>query len=226
MRIWFDLVRYQDVQVQKNGQYSCDGCDGCDDGYNSGRGPMRYESAHLTSSFYRPPCQEDLSSLSLHRLRLEPDLYIQPCDDDLWLVCYPTGSGQIAVMDTPALALLQSFWWEGRHKAEPLRAMPLASFDELRAVHLFVALGFLHNLDAPIVPVNDQRGQTLSAWIHMTNACNLRCHYCYIAKSSEHMADNTSRLAVDAVIRSAIKEDYRSIKLMYAGGEASLRLDR
>jgi uncharacterized protein len=127
-------------------------------------------------------------------------------------------------MDTPALALLQSFQWEGRHKAQPLRVMHLSSFDELRAAHLFVALGFLRNLDAPAVSVNGQRGQTLSAWIHMTNACNLRCHYCYIAKSSEHMADKTSLLAVDAVIRSARKEDYRSIELMYAGGEASLRL--
>jgi uncharacterized protein len=209
MKIWFDPTRYQDVWMQRNGD--CGGGGGCDNG-----GPIRYNSALLTSPFYRPPCQEDLSSLILHHLRLEPDLYIQPCGDVFWLVCHPTGSGQIAVMDTSALALLQSF--------QHADIMYLDSFDELQAVHLFLTLGFLCNLAAPAVPVYGLRGQTLSAWIHMTNACNLRCHYCYIAKSSEHMADNTSRLAVDAVIRSARKEVYRSIELSYAGGEASLRL--
>jgi uncharacterized protein len=99
-----------------------------------------------------------------------------------------------------------------------------ASQDVLQAVHLFVSLGFLRNLDAPTTAVNSQRGQTLSAWVHLTNACNLRYHYCYIAKSSEYMADDTSGSAVDAVIRSATKEDYRYVELMYAGGEASLRL--
>jgi uncharacterized protein len=216
MKIWFDPMLYQDVQVQRN-HGACD--NGCDEGDGTS-----HNTALRTSSFYHFLCQEDLSSLILYRLRLEPDLYIRPCDDDFWLVCHPTGRGQVVVMDTPALALLQSFQQEDYHKAETLRVIHLASCDELRAVHLFVALGFLHNLDAPVVPVNDAREQTLSAWIHLTNACNLRCHYCYIAKSSEHMADKTSRLAVDAVIRSATKEGYRSIKLMYAGGEASLRL--
>jgi uncharacterized protein len=215
MKIWFDPTRYQDAWGHRKG----DCCDSCDSD-----GPIRHNRALRTSSLYRPPCQEDLSSLSLHRLRLVRDLYIQPCDAGFWLVCHPTGSGQIAVMDTPALALLQLFQREDRYKAQPLRVMHLASFAELRVIHLFVTLGFLLDLDAPVAPVNEQRGQTLSAWIHVTNACNLRCHYCYIAKSSEHMTDNTSRLAVDAVIRSALKEGYHSIKLMYAGGEASLRL--
>src|SRR5260370_2088264 len=213
MKIWFDPTRYQDARVQRDGKYSCDGS--CDD---ARRGLIRYNSALLTSSSSCLPCQEDFSSLILHQLRLEPDLYIQPCGDVFWLVCHPTGSGQIAVMDTSALTLLQSFQYA--------EVMQLDSFDELHAVHLFVTFGFLRNVDAPAVPANDQQGQTLSAWIHMTSACNLRCHYCYIAKSSEHMADKTSQLAVDAVIRSAIKEDYRSIELIYAGGEASLRLSQ
>jgi uncharacterized protein len=119
-------------------------------------------------------------------------------------------------MDTPALALLQLF----QHAEVP----SVASLDEMRAVHLFVSLGFLRNLDASTTSTNSQRGQVLSAWIHVTNACNLSCHYCYVAKSSEYMPDDTSRLAVDAVIRSALKEDYRAIELIYAGGEASLRL--
>jgi uncharacterized protein len=206
MKIWFDPTRYQYAGMQKDSS----GCESCDKGE-----PIRHNSTLLTDSPYHPPNQ-DLASLILRQIRLEPDLYIQSYNGTLWLVCHPTGSGQIAVMDTPALTLLKSFQYT--------KVPQIASQDELQAVHLFVTLGFLRDLDAPITSANNQRGQTLSAWIHVTNACNLRCHYCYIAKSSEYMADDTSRLAVDAVIRSAIKEDYRAIELVYAGGEASLRL--
>jgi uncharacterized protein len=74
-------------------------------------------------------------------------------------------------------------------------------------------------------PILDQRQQqTVSAWLHVTNACNLRCHYCYVHKTSEHMADETSMRAVDAVIRSATSYHYRHIHLTYAGGEATIRL--
>jgi uncharacterized protein len=216
MKIWFDPTRYQDVRV-RGSNCSDEDCDSCERASRD-EGGGGHDSTLLT---YHSPCQEDLLRLKLHQLRLEPDLYIQAYGDVFWLVCHPTGSGQIAVLDTPALALLQSFQWEGRNN---LRIIHLSSFDELEAVHLFVTLGFLRNLATPTLPATPQQGRTLSAWIHMTNACNLRCHYCYIAKSSEHMSDKTSRLAVDAVIRSATKEGYHSIGLMYAGGEAGLRL--
>jgi uncharacterized protein len=206
MKIWFDPARYQFAGMQKSKSDCCEG----------NKGPIHRSSSLLTVSPYQLPYPEDLANLVLRQLRLEADLYIQSFNDTFWLVCHPTGSGQIAVMDAPAFALLQSFQYAGVPQA--------ASQEILQAVHLFVSLGFLRNLDAPTTATNKQRGQTLSAWIHLTNACNLRCHYCYIAKSSEYMADDTSRLAVDAIIRSAVQEDYQSIELMYAGGEASLRL--
>jgi uncharacterized protein len=65
---------------------------------------------------------------------------------------------------------------------------------------------------------------TLVAWLHVTNACNLRCTYCYLHKTDEPMDAATGRAAVDAIVRSARKHGYRAIKLKFAGGEASLNL--
>ena len=60
------------------------------------------------------------------------------------------------------------------------------------------------------------------AWLHVTNACNLRCTYCYLNKNDEAMSAETGRAAVDAIFRSALQHGYQSIKLKFAGGEASL----
>jgi uncharacterized protein len=65
-------------------------------------------------------------------------------------------------------------------------------------------------------------GEVLTAWLHVTNACNLRCPYCYVNKSAEGMDEATGRAAVDAVMQSAIAHGFPAVKLKYAGGEASL----
>jgi uncharacterized protein len=65
-------------------------------------------------------------------------------------------------------------------------------------------------------------GETLVAWLHVTNACNLRCTYCYLDKTDEAMTAETGRAAVDAIVRSALRHGYRALKLKFAGGEASL----
>jgi uncharacterized protein len=56
----------------------------------------------------------------------------------------------------------------------------------------------------------------------VTNACNLRCPYCYVAKSAEKMDEPVGHAAVAAVVRSAAANGFAAVKLKYAGGEASL----
>src|SRR4051794_33242104 len=81
------------------------------------------------------------------------------------------------------------------------------------------ALGILvHQLPPEPPPASD----VLVAWLHVTNACNLRCTYCYLTKNDEAMSAETGRAAVDAIVRSALQHGYQSIKLKFAGGEASL----
>jgi len=64
--------------------------------------------------------------------------------------------------------------------------------------------------------------ETLTAWLHITNACNLDCPYCYVRKSSARMNETTGRQAIESVFWSAQKNGFRRVKLKYAGGEATL----
>jgi uncharacterized protein len=67
-----------------------------------------------------------------------------------------------------------------------------------------------------------QTSTILTAWLHVTNACNLRCQYCYVSKTDEGMDESVGRAAVEAVFRSAVQHGFQAVKLKYAGGEASL----
>lgn len=66
------------------------------------------------------------------------------------------------------------------------------------------------------------RPETLTTWLHVTNACNLDCPYCYVRKSSARMSEAVGLKAVEAVFRSAQQNGFRRVKLKYAGGESTL----
>ncbi|GHO93575.1 hypothetical protein KSF_036230 [Reticulibacter mediterranei] len=101
-----------------------------------------------------------------------------------------------------------------------------SALQKARIVTLFVTLGLIIDQDkkVDILVLPSAPSKTLSAWLHVTNTCNMGCSYCYIAKSTEHMATDIGERAVDAVIRSALHAHYQQIHLKYAGGEALLRL--
>jgi uncharacterized protein len=156
-----------------------------------------------------------------HTLTQANALFVQQCDASHWVVCHPTGEGKLAVLDDEAYRLLERF-----HSPQLLKDIlavettPLAT----RVIELFINLGFLHAIDQPAFIPEQRETQTLSAWLHITNACNLSCDYCYVSKNSEHMSDDTAKRSIDAIIRSATAYHYQGIYLTFAGGEAILRL--
>jgi uncharacterized protein len=91
------------------------------------------------------------------------------------------------------------------------------------AVNQMVSLGLLEPIEANIRAIQG-RPRTLSVWLHVTNECNLRCDYCYIKKSADVMSTEVGFAAVDAIVRSALKGGFQSIKLKFSGGEATLNL--
>jgi len=66
---------------------------------------------------------------------------------------------------------------------------------------------------------------TLAAWLHITDCCNLRCAYCYLSHHNADMSLETGRAAIEATFRSALAHDYREVKFKYAGGEPLLRFE-
>jgi uncharacterized protein len=168
-----------------------------------------------------------LIDIDIHRkslLEQSSALYIQECTTQRWLVGAITGSGRLAVVDQDGLFLLQLFR-SPLTLAQAIEALPHWRSETVeKGVMLFYTLGLLRkNNEACEAPVPAQ-SERLTAWMHVTNACNLRCDYCYLQKTQEHMSDNVGRRAVDAVFRSARHQKMRRVMLKYAGGEASLHM--
>lgn len=129
-------------------------------------------------------------------------------------VVFVPSVSRIAVVDGPALQLLQRFG--------TAQCVDRLAANERLAAQQFYALGLLQAQGVP--PAPPRPADELVAWLHVTNACNLRCTYCYIDKTDEAMEAATAFAAIDAVLRSAVQAGYRKVLLKYAGGEASLNL--
>ncbi|MGQ9710515.1 MAG: radical SAM protein [Anaerolineae bacterium] len=138
-----------------------------------------------------------------------PGLYRAPLMREWQVFFNPGRPSGVVVLNRPAADVLETF-----HTPRPLadgasRAMARA--------------GLVTPADAPQDPVcPSETPDTLTAWLHITSACNLRCVYCYAARDATAMDETIGRLAVDAVFRSARDHGFRAVKLKYAGGEPTL----
>jgi uncharacterized protein len=89
-----------------------------------------------------------------------------------------------------------------------------------------MAQGLLHPLThTPIPQPNDTQPKTLTTWLHITNACNLDCPYCFVRKSTERLTHNIGYQAVDSLVSTAQQHAFQKINLKYAGGEATLHFN-
>lgn len=131
----------------------------------------------------------------------------------------------MVILNSPAAQLLATFNG-GRTPREVLQQLP--SNWPAEPIHTtlqeMVGLGLLAPLGAE-QQVLRESPTSLIAWLHVTDACNLRCVYCYVSKTDESISPETGREAIDAVFRSATRHDFQWIKLKYAGGEPSLCFD-
>ena len=135
------------------------------------------------------------------------DLHSAPLRDGWTLWCNTLAGGAPVVLNAPALARLTAF-----ERPSP----PATATDLLLAEAQLIAPPNTH-YSAPT-----GRSATLTAWMHVTNACNLDCPYCYIRKSSARMSLETGMRAIDALVASAKRHGFDELKLKYAGGEAAL----
>ncbi len=157
-----------------------------------------------------PLATELIATTPLHA---HPQQHALPLSAEYSVVFVPSIS-RVAVVNQPALGLLQRL-----HTAHTLHNLDVA---EQQAARQFYQLGLLCVAGEPLAPPPPP--DELIAWLHVTNACNLRCTYCYITKTDEAMTAETAFAAIDALLRSAQRHGYRRLMLKYAGGEASLNL--
>ena len=196
----FDLPLAQHLLV-----HSCEDC-ACPVTESRGISDPRLAPGNLTADTQRWICG--------------PEIVDIPLDEEHRVLFNPVGAGGVVVVNEPARRMFRSFeqpsTFAHARVAWPDHRAEFAALSER-----LVQLEMLQRPEHPPLP-RFQRAAVLTAWLHVTNACNLRCPYCYIHKSSERMDESVGFAAVEAIVRSAAAHGYRGVKLKYAGGEASL----
>lgn len=149
------------------------------------------------------------------------DLFIAPLKDNLFYAFNPLGNAGVVILDEASRQLLDAFQRPSTIPAalHTLNNPPgaAAAIQKLVDLQLVIPAGY-----QPAIQSGPP--QTLTAWLHVTNACNLRCPYCYLHKTPEQIEEAHGRLAIDAIFRSAINNHFRRVKVKYAGGEATLNM--
>lgn len=132
-----------------------------------------------------------------------------------WQAAYnPRGPLPLAVLNPPAWDLLNDY-----ATPHPLQAETPA---QRTTVEQLAQAGFLQPLQAaPLI----QPPSRLTAWLHLTDACNLRCDYCYLPHRPETMPEEVALRAIETLFASAQTHCYPAVKIKYAGGEPLLRFN-
>jgi len=64
--------------------------------------------------------------------------------------------------------------------------------------------------------------KTMTVWLQLTDACNLRCEYCCISKKPTRMGLNMAMKLVDKIVVDAGKAGFEEVFVKIAGGEPTL----
>lgn len=136
-----------------------------------------------------------------------------------WVLFAPQGNGGVVVVNEGGLNLFRRFGTP----AAPEQLVHEGHDPEVVAqvVRRLVEQDLVHEPETPAV-ASFGESRELTAWLHVTNACNLRCTYCYVHKSADEMDTALAKSSVDALVDSALRHGFRALRLKYAGGEASL----
>ncbi len=164
------------------------------------------------------------SMMQSHLWRLPPEIFRQSFGTGYELVAASRQSNGVAVINDLAGDVLDAF----SDFASPIE-LSLLLFHGIQeseidlAVKQLIALNLL--VPFPAIPSETQSSESSSiiSWLHLTDRCNLRCGYCYLPHVREDMSPETGYAAIDATFRSAIANNFKQIKLKYAGGEPLLR---
>ncbi len=148
-----------------------------------------------------------------------PPLYTALVTGEYSLAFNSLGQSGVVVLNQPAMALLRDFM-----SSKTLAQGAGSTGDPagaLIAAHRLATLNLLQSVGSSM-ELKRSIPKTLTAWLHLTNECNLRCDYCYLHKTHDHMSLERGQQSVDAVFRSAIAQSFSQVKLKYAGGESTL----
>lgn len=150
-----------------------------------------------------------------------PNLYTCRLNNQYRLIFNFDGFGTVILLNRPAQAIFDAFVEPRRLDCLP-KLPGIAPGVATTTASRFKELGLLYPVYGSELHPSLRAPRVLTAWLHITNACNLACTYCYVQKNEEAMSEETGIAAVDTVFRCALDNGFQSVKLKYAGGEATL----
>ncbi len=137
----------------------------------------------------------------------------------------PDGHDALVLLSTAAAALLDHA--DGGTLSQLIER--LAHGDDRRraalrdAAPLLLRSGLLRSPGLqPRGPAN-AGGRTFHLWLHLTNACNLDCPYCYIDKSKARLDPATEQAMLSSIEQTAKAGAWPRIHARFAGGEPMLQ---
>ena len=145
---------------------------------------------------------------------------------DGWQACFnPAGPVGVSALNAEAGRVLAAFDSPVtfRGAVAHLAGMPLTT--ALEVTQELVEIGLLRPVDSAVTPSLQAplaRPSILSAWLHVVEACNLRCPYCYVHKQPQAMAWEVGCRTIDRLVEMACRHGYALLKIKYAGGEPTL----
>lgn len=170
-------------------------------------------------------CPDNGFGFSLQSRQLEshlkwPNLYMKELPEQHMLLFNPLRDSGVVVLNGVAIDV----WRQFQLPKTLTEVYKHNAFNVGDLVRQMLNVGILEPVGSRTAIIIKGNPRILSAWLHVTNECNLRCDYCYINKSSEKMDPQIGYASVDAIIRSALHGDFKRIKVKFSGGEATLNL--
>lgn len=156
------------------------------------------------------------------QLRMTPGLISQRLNNEFHVFLSPQGRRGASVLNREAVKALNAFHSPTICVYNCVKSSHVVN-DQSNLLRNFVFQGLV-TAEAPMASdTSSPRFEVLTAWLHLTDRCNLQCSYCYLPHVQEDMTLETGKAAIDSVFWSAAKHDFKRVKLKYAGGEPLIR---
>jgi len=140
-----------------------------------------------------------------------------------WQVTFnPSGPVGVVALNATARRVLAAFDIPTCVDGLPARLVDLPAATAKEAAHALAQVGLLR----PLVTPADQPAASsiLSAWFHVSEACNLRCPYCYVPNRPRIASPEVGQRAIDKLVDLAARHNHDALQIKYAGGEPTLNL--
>ena len=187
--------------------------------------PMFY--AHAGQCDCGPACVLDLPHHAATLPPAEPWITQMPLypisSQGEWQVAFnPAGPVGVVALNAAARRVLAAFEIPTCVDGLPARLLDLPAATVQETAYTLAQAGLLRPLVLP--STQPAISSILSAWLHVSEACNLHCPYCYVPNRPRTATPAMGHQAVARLVDLAVRHRYTALQIKYAGGEPTLNL--